>query len=169
MHYIEIFSAELEVKLISLDSALSGILCTLPTKDKIRKCFLQFNMNMKFPFFNYIFLGLVLTHHDPKLCILWPLLSPSVHSKHLLPLPIADNAVFVCQCVIDCHPPVLMLEQEEVFFLSTRTLQFRVLAGMDCYLKGAELTFGVSSQVNRCSRLTSSRSSIQGSTLCIQE
>lgn len=82
---------------------------------------------LTFPFFQKYFSCSVLTLLQQG-CILWPLLSPSVLSERLLPLHLADDTVFVCQSVIDRHPPALALELE-VFFLSTGTLRERVQAG----------------------------------------
>lgn len=111
---------------------LCRISCTGPTKVKMRKRVFRISMWTRISIFLIIFLRP--SHRDrllQKLSIHWPLLSPSVPSKRLLPLPIADNIVFVCQCVIDRHPPVLKLELEDFFFfLLTKTLRFRVLPGL---------------------------------------
>lgn len=127
MHYTT-FSAEPDVKLefSSPDAALFKISCTLSTRVKKEKGSPAVQL---FHFFKNIF------HAQSwpllqQLCILWPLLCPSVLSERLLPLHLADDTVFVCQSVIDRHPPALALELEEGFFLSTGTLRERVQAGV---------------------------------------
>lgn len=130
MHYTT-FSAEPDVKLefSSPDAALFKISCTLSTRvEKEIGCpAVQRGLVWLFHFFKNIFHARSWPLLQ-QLCILWPLLSPSVLSERLLPLHLADDTVFVCQSVIDRHPPALALELEEVFFLSTGTLRERVRA-----------------------------------------
>lgn len=84
---------------------------------------------LTFPFFQKYFSCSILT---PAAATQHPLATFIPISAVWAPPPmhLADDTVFVCQSVIDRHPPALALELEERFFLSTGTLRERVQAGV---------------------------------------